>query len=371
MQSLPFTASKDFSLGIELEYQIICRSSYNLISRAKELIRNVRKTAFNSQVKPEITQSMLEINSSIHATPQTILKELNLIRQFLVDQANQFDILFCGGGTHPFQRWMTKKIFPTNRFRHFSKKYQYLSKRSTVFGQHIHIGCKSAENAIYLTHILARYVPQFIVLSASSPFYQGIDTGYYSSRATIFNCFPLSGTMPYLTDWDSFTAYYYKMKGLGVIKSIKDFFWDIRPKPEFGTVEIRVCDTPLTLKRAIALTAYIQSLACYILQQRPLPISEEVYTLHSYNRFQAARYGLEADFINPYTHQKYSILEDIIETIENIKPATEYLGNTDFIADLKAEIQNNNSDAALLREIHNETNDMKEVVRKQCKLWMD
>src|SRR5262249_27038602 len=153
-----------------------------------------------------------------------------------------------------------------------SKKYTYLSKRSTVFGQHIHIGCKSGEDAIYLTHALSRYVPQFIAICASSPFYQGVDTGYASSRSTVFNAFPLSGVMPYLITWNEFSEYYYKMRNYGIIGSMKDFYWDIRPKPEFGTVEIRVCDTPLTIRTAAIITAYIQALSLYLLEEKPIQI---------------------------------------------------------------------------------------------------
>lgn len=370
MELLPFKQSDDFSLGIELEYQIIHPKTYNLCAQAKELIRSVRETKFDLVVKPEITQSMLEINSSVHTTPGTILHELNEIREFLVTQAKRLNVLFCGGGTHPFQKWVTKKIFPSHRFRKIYRKYQYLSKRATVFGLHVHIGCSSPEHALYLTHVLARFVPQFVAMSASSPFYQGIDTGYDSSRLTIFNTSPFYGTIPYLTDWQQFSNYYFKMKGFGIIENMKDFYWDIRPKPEFGTIEIRVCDTPLTFKKAVLIAAYIQTLACYLLREKPLVISQDVYMLHSYNRFQGARYGLEGQLINPYTLKKIRILDDIMDTIKIIKSSAKYLGNTHFLNELKNEIINHQNDAKLLRQIFDETGNLKELVNEQCRLWI-
>jgi len=369
MELLPFKSSTDFSIGIELEFQIITPHSLDLATKAKDLVRNARETVFESRVKPELTQSMVEINSSIHLSLRPLLKELNEICTFLNQESAKVNVLLCGGGTHPFQKWISRKIFPTQRYRDLSRRYKYIAKRSTVFGMHMHIGCSSPENAIYLTHILARFVPQFIAISASSPFYAGTDTGYHSARATIFNNYPLCGTMPYVTDWQMFSDYHNKLKNLQVIGSMKDFYWDIRPKPEYGTVEVRVCDTPLTLDKVAMITAYIQSLASYIIREKPLPISQEVYSLHSYNKFQGARFGLQASVVNPYTMQRLSLIEDILSTIEMIAPHSQRLGNTDFINQLKREIGEGKNDAVWLREIYDQTRSLRDVVREQCKLF--
>ena len=151
----------------------------------------------------------------------------------------------AGGGSHPFHDWADRRIFPTGRFRSILERYGYLAKQFTVFGQHIHVGCPGGDDAVYLIHMLTRYVPHFIALSAASPFYQGEDTQFQSSRLTSINAFPLAGHMPFVRDWAEFLEYYDKMRGFGIVASMKDFYWDIRPKPEYGTVEIRVCDTPL------------------------------------------------------------------------------------------------------------------------------
>lgn len=369
MELLPFKSSQDFTIGMELEFQIINPINYNLMNRAKELMRLVEDTPYTTRITPEITQSMLEINSSVHESPNTMWTELLDIRDFLTTQANKVDINFCGGGTHPFQKWVSRKIFPSARYKQLSKKYKYLAKRSTVFGLHLHVGCSSAENAIYLAHIMARFVPQLIAMSAASPFYHGIDTGYHSSRVTIFNAFPTYGTIPYLTDWQEFSAYFNQMKNLGIIESMKDFYWDVRPKPEFGTVEVRVCDTPLTFRRSLLIAAYIQALAYYILREKALPISQQTYLLHSYNRFQAARYGVGGDFINPYSLKKSKIKEDIIETLKIIKPCAKLLGSLELLMELEGELVNKGGDAATLLEIFDDTGSMKAVVKEQCRLW--
>ncbi len=369
MKLLPFKSSQQSSIGMELEIQIINPHTHALISRSKDLIRIINESAFNQRIKPEITQSMIEINSSIHTSPVDMMNELYEIQTFLMHQGENLNISFCGGGTHPFQKWAMQKIFPTMRYKKLSRQYRFLSKRATVFGQHIHVGCANSQDAIYLTHALARYVPHFIAISASSPFYQGVDTGYFSSRSTIFNAFPLSGVIPYLISWSDFSEYFYKMKNLGIVESMKDFYWDIRPKPEFGTVEIRVCDTPLTIKKAILITAYIQALSLYLVHEKPLSISHDLYFLYGYNRFQASRYGFGGSIIDPECMQACSIGDDIVSTLKKIERYANQLNNMGMISQLLDYVINKKNDAAILRQLFKQTGSLPKVVSEQCTLW--
>lgn len=369
MKKMPFKSSSIASIGVELEIQIVNPITFDLKAGAKDLMRIIKKSEYQNRVKPEITQSMIEINSSIHLSPLAMYEEILEIKSFLFSLANNLGIFFSGGGTHPFQKWELRKIFPTKRFKNLSKIYRYLSKRSTVFGEHIHIGCSSGEEALYLTHALSRFVPQLIALSASSPFYQGLDTGYHSTRTNIFNAFPLSGYMPFFTNWTEFSNYFYKMRGFGIVNTMKDFYWDIRPKPEFGTVEVRVCDMPLTLQKSISLVAYLQSLSLYLLQERPLEPLNDLYLLYNYNRFQASRYGFEGDFIDPYTSQRFSILDDILATAEKIEKYAKQLNNFDYFRVLMDDAVQKKNDASLLRQIVKQVNSLPLMVNEQCKLW--
>ncbi|CDZ79149.1 Carboxylate-amine ligase YbdK [Legionella massiliensis] len=369
MKILPFKPSSTLSFGVELELQIIDPHSFGLTSRAKDLIRSIKESAYSKQIKPEITQSMIEINSSIHYSASDLRDELDTLRMVLQRLADNFDLHFCGGGTHPFQKWSMQKIFPTRRYKNLSRHYRYLSKRSTVFGQHVHIGCSSAEDAIYLTHAFTRYVPQFITICASSPFYQGVDTHYHSSRSTVFNSFPLSGVIPFVINWQEFSNYFYTMKNLGIIETMKDFYWDIRPKPEYGTVEVRVCDTPLTTKKATVIAAYIQALASYLLEERPIELSKELYYVYSYNRFQASRYGYEGTIINPYTAEKLLIADDILETIKKVERYANDLNSMSYILQIAQDAQHKHNDSTALRQILKQYNSFPKVVAEQCRIW--
>lgn len=370
MKLLPFKTSELVSIGVELEIQIINPHTFSLESRAKELYRVIKRSK-QSNIVPEVTQSMIEINSNVHSTPMELLTELYSLQDFLLEQGDRLSISFCGGGTHPFQRWAMQKIFPAARYKKLARIYRYLSKQATVFGLHIHVGCPSADMALYLTHVLSRYVPHLIAITASSPFYQGVDTGYNSSRSTLFNAFPLSGVMPYLATWQEFSDYFYKLQNLNIITSMKDFYWDIRPKPEFGTVEIRVCDTPLTLKRVATLIAYIQALSLYLIERKPLPISRALYDVYSTNRFQAARYGFEGEIIDPYTLQRRSILEDIVTTIKQIEHYANKLNNMPLVTRLLHDVINKQNDTLIIRKIMKQVDSLPKLVEQQCLLWKE
>ncbi|MGM9452881.1 YbdK family carboxylate-amine ligase [Legionella bozemanae] len=371
MRNLRFKKSSVGSIGVELELQLIDPKSYSLISKAKELIRNIKTGPNQVRIKPEITQSMIEINTSIHQSPQTMSQELFELKAYLLEQASSLGIAMCGGGSHPFQSWAMQKIFPTLRYKSISRRYRFLSQMATEFGQHIHIGCGNSENALYLTHALSRYVPQLIALSASSPFYQSVNTNFCSSRSIMFNAFPLSGVIPYLINWNEFSDYFYKMRRLGIITSMKDFYWDIRPKPEFGTVEIRVFDTPLTIKKVILITAYIQALAIYLLEERPTQVNNDLYYLYNQNRFEASRYGFDGTFINPYTMKHSLIVDDIFDTAEKIKKYTSQLGNSDYVAQLLDNVANKINDSFVLLQILKKVGSLPKVVKEQCRIWSE
>jgi carboxylate-amine ligase len=306
------------------------------------------RAPFPGNVTPEITQSMIEINSSVHTEHTGLLAQLREIRDTLLAAGERLNVGVCGGGTHPFQQWSDRRIFSKPRFREVSQLYGYLAKQFTVFGQHVHIGCRSGDEALYLLHALNRYVPHFIALSASSPFLQGADTSFQSARLNSVFAFPLSGRAPFTLSWREFENYFKRMTRTGVVRSMKDFYWDIRPKPEFGTIEIRVFDTPLTVERAAALAGYVQSLAAWFLQEQPFTPTEDDYLVYTYNRFQACRFGLDGTLVHPQRHEQVVLRDDILATLSRLEPHFDALGSGAALDTLRREAKGG-SDADYLR----------------------
>jgi carboxylate-amine ligase len=253
----PFSNSKPLSMGVELELQLVDPHSLDLTGAATDLLHLLERKPFPGDVKPEMTESMIEVSTDVQDNYDSLLAQLREMRDALVAAGDKLNVRLAGGGTHAFQHWSDQTIVDKPRYQQLSDLYGYLAKQFTVFGQHVHIGCESPNSALFLLHSLNRYLPHFIALSASSPFSQGEDTLFDSARLNSVFAFPLSGRAPFVLDWADFeTGYFSKMEATGVVSSMKDFYWDIRPKPEYGTIELRVCDTPLTVERAAALACY-------------------------------------------------------------------------------------------------------------------
>jgi glutamate---cysteine ligase / carboxylate-amine ligase len=371
---LPFTASKPFTVGVELELQLLHSREGTLSRDAPDLIALLhRKGDGLDRFKPEITESMIELNSSVHSTHSTLLTELRELRDRTVQAADRLNIAISGGGAHPFAIWRERRIYPTERFLHVSRLYGYLAKQFTVFGQHVHVGVGSGDAAVELTQRLAPYIPHFIALSAASPYAQGEDTSFETSRLHAVAMFPLSGHMPRLRDWQDFTAYFNEMAGYGIVQSIKDFYWDIRPKPEYGTVEVRIFDTPLTVEMAAALAALVQTLSVHLLNadsEKHTPVGDLPTTrVYGYNRFQACRFGFDAQLVNPHRKENFHLGESLLELLTKLMPVAAQLGTVRplmMLQELAAARQNG---ASWMRATQAQCSDLREVVQRQAQLF--
>jgi carboxylate-amine ligase len=370
MPQLVFTESAALSLGVELELQILNTRDFNLTRGSSDLLALAEKLPPPGDIKPEITESMIEVSTGVHSRYATLIKELIGMRDALAGYSEKLNLAIAGGGTHPFQKWSEQRIFPKERFQHISDLYGYLAKQFTIFGQHIHIGCASGDDAVYLAHAMARYIPHFIALSASSPFSQGVDTAFNSSRLNAVSVFPLSGTLPMVRDWKGFNAYFDEMVSLGIVESMKDFYWDIRPKPEFGTIEIRVPDTPLTVQRAAALAAYAQTLAARLLAERSAQPQRAMYQVYTYNRFTACRFGLGASLIDAQARRQITLQEDITTTIDALASYAHQLDTLAPLHELRMSAAAGQNDATFLRAAYEKSRSLIDVAHMQSEMWM-
>jgi glutamate---cysteine ligase / carboxylate-amine ligase len=362
-----FQKSEALSLGVELELQLVNTHDFDLAPYAEDMLRMMSKIQLPGAVVPEMTSSMIEISTGVCKSSTEVLSQLTQIRDALVKCADKLNIAVVGGGTHPFQQWHERRIYDKPRFRELSELYGYLSKQFTIFGQHVHVGCPDADTALLTLHRMSRYIPHFIALSASSPYVQGQDTAFDSARLNSVFAFPLSGRAPFALTWDDFTVYFNKMTHTGVVKSMKDFYWDIRPKPEFGTIEIRVFDTPLTIERASALSGFVQSLAAWFMNEQPFMPTEDDYLVYTYNRFQACRFGLDAVYVDPATGGHMPLRDHILLTMGQIEGHAATVGATQAIGLLRRSVENADNDARWLRERQGEERLLAEVIRQAAK----
>ena len=359
-----FQQSEALTLGVELELQLVNTVDYDLAHYASDMLRLMQRHDLPGSVVPEMTEGMIEISTDVCPSWSEAERQLGLIRDALVRSADKLNIAVVGGGTHPFQQWHQQRIYDKPRFHQLSQLYGYLTKQFTIFGQHVHVGCPDADTALYTLHCLSRYIPHFIALAASSPFVQGQDTAFDSARLNSVFAFPLSGRAPCVLSWAEFGQYFDKMTRTGVVQSMKDFYWDIRPKPEYGTIEVRVFDTPLTVGHAAALAGFVQSLAAWFQTERPFTPVEDDYLVYTYNRFQACRFGLDAVYVDPASGQHLPLRDHLLATFDRLAPFAADCQASDALARLHAVVQADRNDARWLRERQQREDLLSEVIRQ-------
>jgi len=365
-----FRGSAALSLGVELELQLVSLRDFDLTRGATDLLGSLDYDEGFGEIKLEITESMIEISTLARSTADGIAADLGGLRDTLRLHCERNNIGTCGGGTHPFHRWPERRICPGDRFSALYQRYGYLAKQFTVFGQHIHVGCASADEAIWLTQALGVYVPAFIALSASSPFVDGVDTLFQSARLNAVSAFPLSGQCPALDGWQHFREHFAFLQACGMAQSIKDLYWDIRPKPEFGTVEIRVCDTPLTIEQATSLAALAQCLSRWLLRTRPELHADKQVHVARYNKFQACRYGLDAMVSDPVALCQTALKQSVADLLEAVTGDARELACEHWLDPLKSMVAENASDAAWLRARRAQHGNLNDVVREACERLM-
>ena len=358
-----FSQSAPLTLGVELELQLVNTHHYDMAPYAPDMLALLKNAQVPGSIVPEVTTSMIEISTGICQDAQDAWQQLAVTRDALVKAADKLNIALAGGGTHPFQQWHQQRIYDKPRFKELTALYGYLTKQFTIFGQHVHVGCPSADDALLMLHRLSRYIPHFIALSASSPFVQGQDTAFDSARLNSVFAFPLSGRAPFALHWEDFERYFNKMTATGVIHSMKDFYWDIRPKPEFGTVEVRVFDTPLSIERAAALAAYVQALGAWFLADSPFEPQEDDYLVYTYNRFQACRFGLEGSYVDPATSEQFGLREHILLTMQKVQSHVPE-GSKEALQQLRKTVNDGVNDARRLRDAYAQAQQLPEVVRQ-------
>lgn len=372
MQIAEFTRSELGTIGVELEVQLLDRQTLDLKPCASELLA-LRQPHQLAHFKQEVTCSMLEINSGIHDDSATLQTELQSLARQLQQLAADCDAIACGGGTHPFQDWRQRQISDQQRYHAFAEHYGYLARQFTVFGQHIHIGCPDGDTAIWLCHALGYYIPHLIALSAASPFVQGEATAFASSRSNTVRAFPNSGHLPAgVRNWRDFQQHAEQLASCGVIQSLKDLYWDIRPKPEYGTVELRVFDTPYNISRATQLAALTQALALYFVTTRPtLPGRAALYSVYDYNRFQAARFGCDAEFIDIRCGQRRSLRASLLEMLQMLAPYSSSDYGRSCLQELEAAIVSNRLDYQQATQLAADSQSLQHVQQTLAGNWAD
>ena len=335
---IPFTSSERASLGVEWELQLVDRETRQLTSGANEILAELKPADADEhpKAKHELLQSTVEIITGICSTVAEAKADLAGTLAEVVEAADRRGLGVLCAGTHPITDWQTQDISPKARYTELVEKMQWLARRLQIFGVHVHVGVRSPDKAIPIVNALTQYVPHFLALSASSPYWVGADTGLASARSKVFEGMPTAGLPYQLSGWDDFEDYMETLISTHAIESVREVWWDIRPHPDFGTVELRICDGLPTLDEIGAVAALSQCLVDQFDREidrgytLPTPAS---WVLRE-NKWRAARYGLDAEVIVDDRGTVQPLREALRELVEELTPTAKRLGCAAELADV-------------------------------------
>src|SRR5207248_646936 len=315
----------------------------------------------------ELMQSVLEIATPVCHTPAEVADQLRRIRGYVCGIARDEGLRVGSAGTHPFSLFERQRITARDRYRALVDQMQYVARRELIFGMHIHVAIDDPEKAIKVVNGLLVHLPQFLGLSASSPFWRGEPTGLASTRQLVFAAFPRSGPPPRFRDYADYAEVVGQLERTGCIADYTHIWWDIRPHPRIGTVEIRICDAVTRVEDAVAITAYCQSLVKHYcdLYERGDGIPSYHRILTSENKWLAARYGLEAPVMDLVTgrRNRVPVAQLVRRTLRDVEPHARELGSDRELEGVR-EILSRGNGADHQRRTFNANRDIVEVVRE-------
>jgi len=338
-EDLAFHPSLEPSFGVEVELQILDRESGDLAPGAVRILKACEDDGV-AGTTCELMQSMLEVKTGICSTVDEARDQLVARIGRVRNIATSLGYELAMASTHPFHHATTSTIFPDERYAKILERLQWLTYQRVMFGLHVHVGMPDGDTAIGVTNLLVRYLPHLIALSANSPFWQGVDTGLASTRVALYHLLPHAGIPQYFGDWKAFRHYCRVMLDCKTISSFKDIYWDIRPRPDFGTIEIRICDIPPTLTETLRLVALIRTLAVAslrLVKERPRVRrgAERRHWIAVENKWLATRYGLKATFVRTPSGKRRGLAQDVAELVEKLLPVARERGDDKYLAALR------------------------------------
>ena len=326
-----FGKTKPYTLGVEEEYMLLDPESFDLGQHIDTFLAAVAGHELEAQMKAELMQSVLEIATPVCDTPAEVDRELRKLREYVASVAWQKSLRVGSAGTHPFSLFEKQSITARDRYRALIDQMQYVARRELIFGLHIHVAVDDAEKAIQVVNGLLVELPLLLALSASSPFWRGQATGLASTRQLVFAAFPRSGPPPRFRDYTDYAEVVGQLEKTGCIADYTHIWWDIRPHPRLGTVEVRICDSVSQVEHAVALAAYCQALVK--LYSERFDRGEEIRSYHrimtSENKWLAARYGLEAPLMDLATEarNRVPVAQLIRRRLRELTPHARELGS--------------------------------------------
>ncbi|MBC8145749.1 MAG: carboxylate-amine ligase [bacterium] len=353
-----------FTLGIEEEYMVIDPETRELKSHLEFELLSQGKAVLEEKVKPEMHGSMLEIGTSVCANIGELDSELRKIRSIVRQLTGKNGLKFGAASTHPFSHWSTQELHPDERYRAIVEDMQVLARSLLIFGMHVHVGIENRETQIKIMNEMRYFLPHLLALTVNSPFWTAFDTGLASYRSKVFERFPRTGIPDPFESWGEYEAYVELLVKTRCIDNAKRIWWDVRPHPSFPTLEVRICDVPMTADESIAIAALIQAIAAKLFTLYRKNLSFRVYSraLVMENKWRAVRYGIDGKMID-FGKQKEVDTRDLIrELLDFVDDVVDDLGSRKYVDRINDILENGPGARRQLRVFEESGKDHRAVV---------
>ena len=364
MDPLIFEANERPTLGVEIELGLVHERTCELASGVQQVMARL-PGKYEALVKPELMQCCVELNTGVCQTVDEIRADLTGKLTVLEGVTDELGLRLWWGGTHPFSTYLDQEITPDSRYLQLVDLLQEMARQLVTFGLHIHVGVDSGDKAVMICERISEHLPTLLALSASSPFWEGHDTGLQSHRSKIMEGLPTAGLPMLMRNWSEYVWLVNHLIETDFINSVRELWWDVRPHHRFGTVEIRVCDMPGSLDAVLAITALVQSLVKTLSDQ----IDRGLYAQSFHpmfvrqNKWRACRYGNRARLVNAYTFEAQTVDGIVAELVARLRPQAEDLGCWEDLQRVRHFAESVGwSDQQ--RQILAETQDAREIVRR-------
>lgn len=330
---IPFAASQGRSLGVEWELQLVDLETRELTGASIEILGEMYPAGADetAKAKHELLQCTLEIITGVCGTVAEACADLRETVKTVQNIAVRQNVGVLCAGTHPTSHWIDQAITPNPRYEQLVEQLQWVARQFQIFGIHVHVGVTDRDRVLPIINGVSTYLPHLLALSASSPYWLGIDTGLASARSTVFEALPRAGLPRQLSRWDEFEDYMDTLLATRSVESVREVWWDLRPHPDFGTVELRICDGLPTLQEIAAVAALTQCLVEMFdreLEAGRVPSAPDTWVLHE-NKWRAARYGMDAELIAADRRSVVPVRDGLRNLAGELMPVAHTLGCAD------------------------------------------
>ncbi|HEX4806607.1 MAG TPA: carboxylate-amine ligase [Conexibacter sp.] len=349
----------DYTVGIEEELMILDAETLELVNAIESLLEGQQ----DERVKPELMESVLEIATSPQPNTAEAGAELRALRAQVAHTAAERGLTIGAAGTHPFAMWEEQRIVARPRYRDLVSDLRFVARQELLFGQHVHVGLGDREKAIHVANGMRVHLPVLLALSANSPFWRADVTGLASTRTPIFRAFPRVGIPPTYDDWDDYAQKIQFMVDSRVIEDYTYLWYDVRPHPRLGTVEVRVMDAQTRVEHTLGLAALIQAMVKELAEHFDAGrrLTRYPHQMVDENKWLAARHGLDGELVDLPSRERVRTRELARRLLDRLRPHAEQLGSAAELCGVEDLLERGNGAARQL-VVHEANHDLREVV---------